>query len=346
MPAVSSEARKAHIRHGIKTGLASVLAYILAQWMNLSYGYWGALSAVIVMQINVADSIRMCWYRFSGTAVGALIGIIAILAFPATQPMTMVALFISVAFCAYMTRFNTRYRMAAITVTIVVVASLGEPDRVMYALFRVMEIATGVLSAFIINITIWPIRAGTTLKQSLNEHFSTCADRYNELLEAFLSHQEGVDENLLNELEADVAEDQDLFKKVVKHERLIFNENTALLSRKIRTLERCIINLKTMLSALNNVQGEGYDILMRSELRELADATMNTMRTLGGGDSIDTRELELALLKAEGRLMQLREEGVTKRFYLRKLIQFFSFYHGIQSMAQDLLNHSQDTDQH
>jgi hypothetical protein len=43
------------------------------------------------MQVHVADSIRMCLYRFSGTAVGAFIGIVAILLFPENRPTTLLA---------------------------------------------------------------------------------------------------------------------------------------------------------------------------------------------------------------------------------------------------------------
>lgn len=58
------------------------------------------------------------------------------------------AVFITTGFCAYMTRYDVRYRMAAITVCIVVLASIGEPNRVVFSLYRVLEIGIGVFCAF------------------------------------------------------------------------------------------------------------------------------------------------------------------------------------------------------
>ncbi len=70
-----------HTRHGVKVGLASVLAYYLSGQVGLPYAYWAVITTVIVMQMHVADSIQMCLYRFTGTAIGAVIGIAAILIF-------------------------------------------------------------------------------------------------------------------------------------------------------------------------------------------------------------------------------------------------------------------------
>ncbi len=70
-----------HVRHGIKVGLACVLALIVSGSIGVPYAYWAVITTVIVMQMHVADSIRMSFYRFSGTAIGAFIGIVAILIF-------------------------------------------------------------------------------------------------------------------------------------------------------------------------------------------------------------------------------------------------------------------------
>ena len=71
-----------HVRHGIKVGLASVMAYFISSLAELPYAFWAVITTVIVMQMHVADSIRMALYRFTGTAIGATLGIAMILLFP------------------------------------------------------------------------------------------------------------------------------------------------------------------------------------------------------------------------------------------------------------------------
>ena len=334
---LNPETHSAHIRHGLKTGLAAMLAYASAHLLSLEYGYWAALSAVIVMQVNVADSIRMCWYRFSGTAVGAIIGIICIIIFPETPAMTMATLFCSTSFCAYMTRYNARYRMAAITVTIVVLASLGQEERILFGILRVLEISIGVISAFLVSVLILPMRAGTALKLRLEEHFKTGAELYHTLLEAFLSLQKEVPPEAMDSFNAEIAKDKELCSKVRKHEQLIYHENMALLSRKMQALERCSEHLRNMLHTLNNLEGKGYEILMDQELKTLATITMEAMLAVGRGECPDAPQLQVTIKQTEKVLKKLRKEGVTRRFYLQKLIQFFTFYHGVHSMAQEML---------
>jgi uncharacterized membrane protein YgaE (UPF0421/DUF939 family) len=291
------------------------------------------------MQVHVADSIRMCLYRFSGTAVGAFIGIVAIVLFPENRPMTLLALFLSVGFCAYMTRYSEKYRMAAITVCIVVMASIGEESRLVFGMLRVVEIGVGVLCAFVISIVLWPMRAGDALRTRLRERFNAYAEAYKTLMDAFLSLQLEIDPQLVHRLDRDIREDRALYLKIVRHERWVYNENVDLLGRKMGTLEACSTCLQTMLHALNSVDGKGYEIIMEKELRELVAATLTVMSTIGSGGLPRLDELSHALDQAETRLLELREGGATRRFHLQKLVQFFAFYHGAHSMGKAILRY-------
>ncbi|CCO24090.1 FUSC family protein [Maridesulfovibrio hydrothermalis] len=337
-----SQSQSAHIKHGLKTGAAAVLAYYAANMFTLKYGYWAALSAVIVMQINVADSIRMCWYRFSGTAIGAFIGILCIFTFPQTPGMTISALFISVGFCAYMTKYNERYKMAAITTTIVTLASLGEPSRIEFSLFRVLEISLGVGSAFLINILIWPMKAADTLKDQLSTQFEECAENYEILMESFLNNQTGLAPSMLDSFNTRMAKNHDIYQKVTKLESLIYIEDTHLLGMKVHILEKTASHLRAMLQTLNNVDGEGYDILMKNELRTLSKVTVQAMRDIGSMKIPDENALQEALDSAQNKLEDLRNEGKTRRFYLQKMVQFFAFYHSAQFICKDLLRYTRE----
>lgn len=334
------DSHRAMLRHGLKTGIAAVLAFALADLLHLKYGYWASLSSVIVMQVYVADSVQMCLYRFIGTAVGAVIGMIAILVFPATQFWTVLGLFCAVAFCAYMTRYNDRYRMASITVCIVIMASLHEDNRLAFSLLRVVEIGIGVASAFVISILLWPVRAGTTLREKLRDRFDECAKGYEIIMNAFLSMQSRVDPDLLSNLQKGLESDRLLLRKVQRHERRMYHEDTDLLDLKVRTLEKCTAHLQTMLEALNSEQSRGYEIIMEDELHMLADVTVDCMRSIATGNPVSTRLLTETLASAEDRLHTLRRDGATRRFYLQKLIQFFAFYHSAQAMGRDIVLYS------
>lgn len=333
---------KSHIIHGFKTGIAAILAFIAADLCSLKFGYWAALSAVIVMQVNVADSIKMCWYRFSGTAIGAFIGVLCILVFPQTPYMTILSLFLSVAFCAYMTRYNNRFKMAAITTTIVTLASLGEPNRVEFGLFRVLEIGIGVASAFVTSIVVWPMRASEALKTDLFNQFEECAANYETLMDSFLDKQSCLIPSALEAFNSRMAKNREIFAKVIRLERFIYVEDTQLLGMKVEILEKCASHLRAMLHALNHVHGEGYHIIMEEELRQLAKVTAQAMRDIGSKRVPNEQSLHDALVASQKKLEALRNEGATRRFYLQKMIQFFAFYHSAQFICEDLLRYTRE----
>lgn len=334
-----TDSTTAHLRHGVKTGLATLLAWGTAQALGLQFGYWAALSTVIVMQLSVADSMQMCWYRLSGTAIGAGIGIGAILAFPETPLWTAAGLFLAVGFCAFMTRYNARYRMAAITACIVMLASLGQEERLLFGLERVLEIGIGVASAFVVTVTLWPLRVGTNLRERLRRQFFAGAGHYGALVDAFLRRQAALDPAPLDAFAQETAANRALHTKVLRHERRLYHDDTDQLRRMVRTLDDCTETMRGMLLSLNAVSGEGYDILMEPELRELADATMEVMRAVGRGRCPVRSRLEAALARADERLEELRAQGATRRFYLHKLMQFLTFFHGLRRMGQILLRH-------
>ena len=45
-----------NVIHGLKTAIASVLAYVITIVLNLEFGYWAVLSTVIVMQYSGPQS--------------------------------------------------------------------------------------------------------------------------------------------------------------------------------------------------------------------------------------------------------------------------------------------------
>jgi len=120
---------RTHWLHGIKTAMAAGLCYGITTFYHLEYGYWAVISTVIVMQVYVADSIRMCLYRLSGTIIGALMGIGALLYFPDTPLGRLFAVLLPVGICSFMTHYNPRYRMAAITAVIVIMTGLQHRTR-------------------------------------------------------------------------------------------------------------------------------------------------------------------------------------------------------------------------
>ncbi|QJB56729.1 FUSC family protein [Pseudodesulfovibrio sp. zrk46] len=327
-----------HTRHGIKVGLASVLAYWFSDLIGLPYAYWAVVSTVIVMQIQVSDSIHMCLYRFTGTAIGAVIGIAAIVIFPATHYYTLLGIFITTGLCAYLTRYHVRFRMAAITVSIVYLTAMQDDGRILFALYRVGEIGVGVLSAFLVSVFIWPNRTGLALRERIEKQYDELADHYLLIMGNFLSLQKKTDPDLLFDLAVETKNNREMFHKVYAHERRFFRDDVQLLSMQVSALNSSIERVQAMLVLLNEVDGKAFDIIMAPELMELTRATGDALRAIGTGTPHDPHRLAAACDATERRFLELRPQGVTERFQYQRLFQVLGFINASQHLGEYVLS--------
>ena len=329
-----------HITHGFKTALAAVLAYTITTILALEFGYWAVISTVIVMQVYVADSVEMCLYRFSGTIIGAMLGVLVILFIPKTPIPVGIALFVTIGLCSFLTRYKKRYRMAAITVVIVVMTGLQTQHALTFGLSRVLEICIGIICAFAVSVLVFPKRKVDVLRAKLETQANLCADRCRVLVDAFLSRQRNVEESLLTDLVKDVWDNHALLQKIRQNESLIyhkkFKENFAL---KVSVISRSVEHLRNMARALNALDDNGYEIIMSQELKKVAEKSGRALVVFVKNEPLTVKDdLERTISELNAKFLNIREEGLIRRFDSKKLIQVFSFYSSLLYFSDDILS--------
>lgn len=328
-----------HAVHGLKTGCAAVLAYALTTLLNLDFGYWAVITTVIVMQVYVADSIEMCLYRFSGTILGALLGVLVLLAVPRNHIVICIALFITIGFCSFLTRYKARYRMAAITVVIVVMTGMNTENVFLFGFSRVLEILIGVLCAFLVSVLIFPRRGADVLAERLEEQAETCLEKSCILVEAFSEKQRKVSETLVDDLVEDARVNHSILERVSRSEAKIYLKNFAGdFAGKVSIMSRSAEHLRNMVRSLNAMDGEGYEIIMSEELSSLArksgEVLILMMKGTPMAEAVQNLEKEIHTVN-EG-LSSLREKGLVRRFDSERLVQVFSFYSSLVYYAEDI----------
>ncbi|MBC2737713.1 MAG: FUSC family protein [Desulfobacteraceae bacterium] len=329
-----------HMTHGFKTALAAVLAYTITNALALEFGYWAVISTVIVMQVYVADSVEMCLYRFSGTIIGAMLGVLVILFIPKTPIPVGIALFVTIGLCSFLTRYKKRYRMAAITVVIVVMTGLQTQDALMFGVSRVLEIGIGIICAFAVSVLVFPKRKVDVLRAKLEAQANHCADSCRVLVDAFLSRQRNVEESLLTDLVKDVWDNHALLQKIRQNESLIyhkkFKENFAL---KVSVISRSVEHLRNMAKALNALDDNGYEIIMSRELKNVAEKSGRALVVFVKNEPLTVKDdLERTISELNAKFLNIREEGLIRRFDAKKLIQVFSFYSSLLYFSDDILS--------
>ena len=211
-----------NLRQGVKVALASVLGYAGALVAGSHYPYIATVSAVIVVQTYVADTVQMSLYRLSGTLIGCLLSIVALALTPALG--APLCLFLAVFFCAFLISYTKQFRMAAITVAIVYLVCIHDGGDWTYAIERMVEIVVGVFAAVLVSLTFFPDRAAKALHRAMDDYFREAAGVLPRLVDAFVDRQQPVSPDLLDGLDRSARQCRELMGKALTHEVWFFSD--------------------------------------------------------------------------------------------------------------------------
>lgn len=189
--------RKRLLIHAGKTALAAALCWWIATSFGLHDGYWGAISAIIVLQSNFGATISASRDRILGTLIGALFGFSFSL-FGALPWNYLLAVLAAVIACGLL-GLRSSSRLAGVTITIVMLVQKTGSHWTL-ALDRVMEVFLGILVAVAISTLVFPDRARLRLQDGLAQEFLLLGALFEGILQGF----RGVPNEKLPELRASV----------------------------------------------------------------------------------------------------------------------------------------------
>ena len=168
--------------HAAKTALAAGLCWWLAKLFGLHDGYWGAISAIIVLQSNFGATITASRDRLLGTLIGAMFGFA--FSFFGAQPWNYVAAVLAaVALCGVL-GFRTSSRLAGVTVTIVMLVQ-NASSHWGVALIRVGQVVLGIVVALLVSTLVFPDRARLRLREGLAQEFLVLGAFFEAILHSF-----------------------------------------------------------------------------------------------------------------------------------------------------------------
>jgi hypothetical protein len=159
--------------HAAKTALAAALCWWLALRFGLHDGYWGSISAIIVLQSNVGSTVNASRDRLLGTLIGAALG------FSFSLFGTLAAIVI----CGLL-GLRSSSRLAGVTITIVMLVH-KEGSLWGLAMDRVIEVVLGIIVALAVSTLVFPDRARLRLRDGLAQEFLVLGGFFEAVLEGF-----------------------------------------------------------------------------------------------------------------------------------------------------------------
>jgi uncharacterized membrane protein YccC len=167
--------------HAAKTALAAALCWWFAMLVGLPDGYWGAISAIIVLQSNFGATISASRDRIFGTLIGTVLGFSFTLV--GALPWNYILAVLAAVIVCGLLGLRGSSRLAGVTITIVMLVQTGSHWTL--ALDRVMEVFLGILVAVAISTLVFPDRARLRLRDGLAKEFLVLGTFFEAILEGF-----------------------------------------------------------------------------------------------------------------------------------------------------------------
>ena len=166
----------------LKTALAAGICYWLARLAGLQDGYWGSISAIIVLQSNVGSTVSASRDRLIGTLIGAAFG--AAFSLLGTGLWAyLLAVITAMVTCSLLGLKNSS-RLAGVTVTILMLVHRTGSNWTL-PLHRVLEVLLGIVVALAISTLIFPNRARGRLQDGLAEEYLLLGALFQAVMQGF-----------------------------------------------------------------------------------------------------------------------------------------------------------------
>jgi len=174
--------RRRLLIHAAKTALAAAVCWWLALTLGWHDGYWGSISAIIVLQSNVGATVTASRDRLIGTLIGAALGFSFSLF--GTVPWNFIlALLTAIVVCGLLGLRNSS-RLAGVTIAIVMLVPKDGPRWELPA-HRVGEVILGIVVALVVTTLVLPDRARLRLRDGLAQEFLLLGNLFEGILQGF-----------------------------------------------------------------------------------------------------------------------------------------------------------------
>lgn len=174
--------RRRLLIHACKTALAAALCWALALKFGLHDGYWGSISAIIVLQSNVGSTVTASRDRILGTLIGAVLGFSFSLF--GTLPWNYIVAVLAAVIVCGLLGLRSSSRLAGVTITIVMLVEKTGP-RWSLALDRVGDVVLGIVVALAVTTLVLPDRARLRLRDGLAQEFLVLGAFFEAILQGF-----------------------------------------------------------------------------------------------------------------------------------------------------------------
>jgi len=329
------------LKQGIKTGLAGTITYAIYAGFHLPQGYWAVFAALVVTQANLGASWKAALYRTIGSTCGALAAALLMPMLGNGQVSVLIVLFLLATLFSYLAALHPAFTAAGFTAALILVfGGQGEPWHM--AWLRVLYTMLGAVVAFGVGALIWPVHARVGLRYKLASILDGAGALYRAVTAAAL---QGIDneqqvrqlDRQLHDLRRGITQQMDEAKSELAFSR--FNEGAY----------QAFVDEADQVRRRLTAMAEDSSLYVHAQLEPglvpslpaLVEKTAQAFAALAGavrnsGQTVNSAELEAAIVDLDADLAKLREQRATSPFALDRMLPFWALVFNLREVAQDL----------
>ncbi len=327
-------------RHALRGAIAVTVAIAAARGLALTHAVWVPICVLVVMRPSLGGTLQMSWKRFSGTVIGAVIGVFLLLFHPS---ILTVGIGISL-LAVFMLYFKAKHYVLFIgTLTASVVLILGTLFAHTWqgGLERVVDTFIGVSIGLCASFLIWPNFARKALRKEMGDLIYAQHEHFKDLRTFYFDNKKENSLLLAGRLKASARLEScsEKFKDAGIEPGLRASQRQQLVNL-IALFTRIHRTLTAMASIVNKSTGVFHgDIRCQfEELMEAVDEQFEVLEVYARTDEvlIRKREFNTTFNAFMGDLSQMRSEGKFENFTLDSRNNASAFIRQIHRLGVEL----------
>lgn len=335
--------RRAEFAFALRVTVSAVLAMLVAQLLRLPLPLWAVLTAVIVSQLSIGQSLKSSTDYVLGTIGGSLYGgIVAVLVPHATDWSLIGVLVIAVAPLALYSALHANMNVVPISAIIVLlVPALIHSDPLTSVIDRILEVSVGALIGLLVAVLLVPTSAHRQARDAAAHTLDEMALGLTPLIGGVL---DGMAPEAIGRIQDRIGA---ALATLDAQSGVAERERAARLSSGTETgpLRRTLSRLRHDLIFLGRAVGLPMSEAMRNRLRPLlddvaagcADHLRASASALRQGSEPPTMDRLVQALDAYGAGMgELRHEGATLALSGEAAERFFAASFAFEQMRRNL----------
>lgn len=318
-----------------KLAIATTLAAVVAQLLNLEYPFYAAIAPAIVMGATRSSTLEAGVNRVKGTIVGTLVGAAFASTLGSNSWSLLFAVMASIFIC-HLLQLADVYRLAGYVPAIVILSHSSQPW--LYAGERFVETCLGITAAIVVDDFLLPAKAAENLRKNIHQMLLQLCKFYQLVFECYITgeYRRKAVMDAKTPIIQSLRTAEKLWQEAKREQpgKLWVDETWEFLLR--RTWEHVL----TMDYAADSNQRDTFWQGIEPELNDLSEAIVQSFQQLA--EAVATQnsrpqlpDLDAALSNAIQRLDQLQGQG-DACYHPAELRRFFSFFYSMEEIVKKL----------